>query len=138
MHHSRGLPEKLQALDFLWERYPEFREVLTFVQVAVPSRTDIAAYDELTHKVERLAWEINDRYGTTRWRPVHLVKRALSVDRLAVLCRAAYICIVSSLQDGMSLVAKEVIASQAGDGRGVLLLSRFDGAADEHDRLVET
>jgi len=137
MDYSKGLPEKLKALDFLWERYPEFREVLTFVQVAVPSRTDIAAYDELTHKVERLAWEINDRYGTTRWRPVHLVKRALSVDRLALLYRAADICIVSSLQDGMNLVAKEFIASQAGDGRGVLLLSRFAGAAAELDGMVE-
>jgi trehalose 6-phosphate synthase len=137
MDYSKGLPEKLKALDFLWERHPEMRERLTFVQVAVPSRTDIEAYDELTHKVERLVWEINDRYGTARWRPVHLIKRALPAERLAVLYRAADLCIVSSLQDGMNLVAKEYVASQI-DDRGVLLLSRFTGAiAELEDGAVE-
>lgn len=137
MDYSKGLPEKLKALDFLWERYPEFRERLTFVQVAVPSRTDIVAYDELTHKVERLVWEINDRYGTARWRPVHLMKRSLSVERLAVLYRAADLCIVSSLQDGMNLVAKEFVASQGENGTGILLLSRFAGASEELDGTIE-
>lgn len=136
MDYSKGLPEKLKALDFLWERYPEFRERLTFVQVAVPSRSDIDAYDELTHKVERLAWEINDRYGTPRWRPVHLIKRSLSAERLAVLYRAADLCMVSSLQDGMNLVAKEFVASQGGGGSGVLLLSCFAGASAEMDGAV--
>lgn len=137
MDYSKGLPEKLKALDFLWERYPEFRERVTFVQVAVPSRTDIAAYDELTHKVERLVWALNDRYGTPSWRPVHLVKRSLSAESLAVLYRAADICIVGSLQDGMNLVAKEFVASQGEDGSGVLLLSRFAGAASELDGSMQ-
>jgi trehalose 6-phosphate synthase len=137
LDYSKGLPEKLKALDFLWERYPEFRERLTFVQIAVPSRTDILAYDELTHKVERLVWEINDRYGTAHWRPVHLVKRSLSSERLAALYRAADLCIVASLQDGMNLVAKEFVASQGGEGAGVLLLSRFAGAATELGAAVE-
>jgi trehalose 6-phosphate synthase len=136
MDYSKGLPEKLKALDFLWEWYPEFRERLTFVQVAVPSRTDIAAYDELTHKVERLVWELNDRYGTSHWRPVHLIKRSLSVEQLTVLYRAADLCIVSSLQDGMNLVAKEFVASQGEEGTGVLLLSRFAGAAEELDGMI--
>ena len=136
MDYSKGLPERLKALDLLWERYPEFRERFTFVQVAVPSRTDIDAYDELTHKVERLVWQINDRYGTRRWRPVHLIKRSLSTDRLAALYRAADLCIVSSLQDGMNLVAKEFAASQV-DRPGVLLLSRFTGAAEDLDGYLE-
>ncbi len=136
MDYSKGLPEKLKALDMLWERYPEFRERFTFVQVAVPTRTDIEAYDELTHKVERLVWEINDRYGTRRWRPVHLIKRSLSPERLAALYRAADLCVVSSLQDGMNLVAKEFVASQV-DSPGVLLLSRFTGAAEVMDGYIE-
>ncbi|HEX6941010.1 MAG TPA: trehalose-6-phosphate synthase [Longimicrobiales bacterium] len=136
MDYSKGLPEKLKALDLLWERYPEFRERFTFVQVAVPSRTDIDAYDELTHKVERLVWEINDRYGTRRWRPVHLIKRSLPAERLSALYRAADLCIVSSLQDGMNLVAKEYAASQV-DEPGVLLLSRFTGAAEVMDGYLE-
>lgn len=136
MDYSKGLPEKLKALDLLWQRYPEFRERFTFVQVGVPSRSDIEAYDELTHKVERLAWEINDRYATERWRPVHLIKRALPPERLAVLYRAAELCIVSSLQDGMNLVAKEYAASQP-DGGGVLLLSRFAGATQEMEGAID-
>jgi trehalose 6-phosphate synthase/phosphatase len=137
MDYSKGLPEKLKALDFLWERYPEYRGRLTFVQVGVPSRTDIEAYDELTQKVERLVWEINDRYGTAEWQPVHLIKQSLPADRLAVLYRAADVCVVSSLRDGMNLVAKEFVVSQV-DARGVLLLSRFAGAAEElrHAMLV--
>ncbi|MFW6205987.1 MAG: alpha,alpha-trehalose-phosphate synthase (UDP-forming) [Gemmatimonadota bacterium] len=130
LDYSKGLPEKLKALDFLWERYPEFRGQLTFVQVAVPSRTDIEAYDALSQKVDRLVWEINDRYGTPEWRPVHLIKQSLPAHRLAVLYRAADACIVASLRDGMNLVAKEFVASQV-EGQGVLLLSRFAGAAEE-------
>jgi trehalose 6-phosphate synthase/phosphatase len=129
MDYSKGLPEKLKALDLLWERHPDMRGRLSFIQVAVPSRTDIDAYDELNQRVERLVWEINDRYGTPEWRPVHLIRQALSQERLAVLYRASDFCIVASLQDGMNLVAKEYAISQL-DGAGVLLLSRFAGAAE--------
>ncbi|HET8654193.1 MAG TPA: trehalose-6-phosphate synthase [Longimicrobiaceae bacterium] len=130
LDYSKGLPEKFKALEMLWERYPEFREKLTFIQVAVPSRSDIEAYDELTQKVERQVWEINDRFGTERWRPIQLIKQSLPSERLSVLYRLADLCIVSSLQDGMNLVAKEYVASQI-DEQGVLLLSAFTGAAEE-------
>jgi trehalose 6-phosphate synthase/phosphatase len=136
MDYSKGLPEKLKALDFLWERYPEYRGRFTFVQVGVPSRTDIEAYDELTQKVERLVWEINDRYGTDDWQPVHLIKQSLPAERLAALYRAADVCIVASLRDGMNLVAKEFVASQV-DRRGVLLLSKFAGAFEELEQALE-
>ncbi len=135
LDYSKGLPEKFKALEFLWERYPEFRERFTFIQVAVPSRSDIEAYDELSQKVDRQVWEINDRFGTASWRPVHLIKQSLPSDRLAVLYRVADICIVSSLQDGMNLVAKEYVASQV-DEQGVLLLSEFTGAAEEMKEAI--
>jgi alpha,alpha-trehalose-phosphate synthase [UDP-forming] len=130
MDYSKGLPEKLRALEFLWERYPEFRERFTFIQVAVPSRGDIEAYDDLSQKVDRQVWEINERFGTADWRPIHLVKQSLPAERLAVLYRMSDLCLVGSLQDGMNLVAKEFVASQV-DGHGVLLLSEFAGAAEE-------
>jgi alpha,alpha-trehalose-phosphate synthase [UDP-forming] len=136
MDYSKGLPEKLKALDLLFERYPEYRGRFTFVQVGVPSRTDIEAYDELTQKVERLVREINDRYGAPGWQPVHLIKQALPAERLAVLYRAADVCIVASLRDGMNLVAKEFIACQA-DERGTLLLSKFAGAARELEHALQ-
>jgi alpha,alpha-trehalose-phosphate synthase [UDP-forming] len=136
LDYSKGIPEKLKALDILWERYPEFRERLSFVQVAVPSRTAIEAYDELTQKVERMVWEINDRFGTDTWRPLHLIKQALPAERLALLYRAADICVVASLADGMNLVAKEYVASQQ-DDHGVLLLSLFAGASEVLEGQVD-
>jgi trehalose-6-phosphate synthase len=129
LDYSKGLPEKLKALELLWDRYPEYRGRFTFVQVAVPSRSEIVAYDELSQKVDAQVREINERFGTPRWRPIHLVKQSLEVDRLAVLYRLADVCVVSSLQDGMNLVAKEYVASQV-DRNGVLLLSEFAGAAE--------
>jgi trehalose 6-phosphate synthase len=135
LDYSKGLPEKFKALEFLWERYPELRERFTFVQVAVPSRSDIEAYDALSEKVDRQVWEINDRFGTESWKPIHLVKQALPAERLAVLYRLADVCVVSSLQDGMNLVAKEYVASQV-EMSGVLLLSEFAGAAEEMERAL--
>lgn len=132
MDYSKGLPEKCKAIEMLLERYPELRERFTFVQVAVPSRSDIEAYDELSQKVDRAVWEVNDRFGTPDWRPIHLIKKSLPAEQLAVLYRVADICIVSSLQDGMNLVAKEFVACQV-ERRGVLLLSYFAGAAEEMD-----
>jgi trehalose 6-phosphate synthase len=130
LDYSKGLPEKFKALEFLWDRYPEFRERFTFIQVAVPSRSDIEAYDELAQKVDKQVWEINERFGTGEWRPIHLVKQSLPAERLAIIYRMADVCLISSLQDGMNLVAKEFVASQV-DRRGVLLLSEFAGAAEE-------
>jgi trehalose 6-phosphate synthase len=130
LDYSKGLPEKFKALEFLWDRYPEYRERFTFIQVAVPTRSDIEAYDELAQKVDKQVWEINERFGTGDWRPIHLVKQSLPAERLAIVYRMADVCMISSLQDGMNLVAKEFVASQV-DGQGVLLLSEFAGAAEE-------
>jgi alpha,alpha-trehalose-phosphate synthase [UDP-forming] len=130
MDYSKGLEEKLKALDFLWTRYPDWRGKFTFVQIAVPSRTDIDAYEQLSEKVGRMAWAINERYQTETWTPVHLVKESIPAERLALLYRVADVCIISSLQDGMNLVAKEFVTSQV-DKRGVLMLSKFAGAIEE-------
>ena len=133
--YSKGLEEKFKALDFLWQRNPELRGTFTFVQVAVPSRTDIDTYDRLNEKIERMALAINERYSTDGWTPIQLVKESLPPDRLALLYRLADLCIVSSLQDGMNLVAKEFVASQV-DQPGVLMLSRFAGAIEEMDGCI--
>jgi trehalose 6-phosphate synthase/phosphatase len=133
--YTKGLEEKLKALDILWESHPELCETFTFVQVAVPSRTEIEAYDWLNDKVERMVWSINDRFGTDTWRPIHLVQGPLSADRLALLYREADFCFITSLQDGMNLVAKEYVASQV-DANGVLLLSTFAGAVEELEGCI--
>jgi len=134
--YSKGLEEKFAALDSMWDTYPEMRERFTYLQVGTPSRTGIKAYDWLRERLEEITHWINDRYGTATWRPIHLLEESLPMHRLAPLYRAADVCIVSSLQDGMNLVAKEFVACQL-DNRGVLVLSRFAGAAEELDGALE-
>lgn len=130
MDYSKGLMEKLAALALLWDRCPELRGALTLVQIAVPSRMDVEPYDRLSAAVEARVEEINARFGTPRWRPVHLVSESIPADVLAGYYRMAELCLVTSLQDGMNLVAKEYVACQI-DCTGVLILSEFAGAAGE-------
>src|SRR5690606_38179356 len=135
--YSKGLEEKLKAIDIMFDCHPELRERFSFVQIAVPSRTGIDTYDWLNEKLERAVWSINDKCSSGGWQPVHLLKESLSQDRLAQFYRTADVCIVNSLQDGMNLVAKEFLACQVDDPGGVLLLSKFAGAAEELDGAFE-
>jgi trehalose-6-phosphate synthase len=135
--YSKGLEEKVKALDILFESHPEMRERFTFVQIAVPSRTEIDTYDTLNDRLERAVWRLNDKWSAGGWQPVHLLRESLPADRLAHFYRAADICIVNSLQDGMNLVAKEFIACQIDEPGGVLVLSKFAGAAEELDGAFE-
>jgi trehalose-6-phosphate synthase len=135
--YSKGLEEKFKSLEILFETNPQLRERFTFVQIAVPSRTGIDAYDWLNEKLERSVWAINDKYGTESWTPVHLLKESLPPARLALYYRMADLCFVNSLQDGMNLVAKEFVAAQVDEPGGVLVLSKFAGAAEELDGAFE-
>ncbi len=130
--YTKGIPERLHALDILWEQYPELRERFTVILVATPSRTDLDAYRTLEADVISTVAEINHRYGTSSWQPIVLIHENVSAELLATIYRAGDLCMVSSLQDGMNLVAKEFIACQT-DERGVLVLSKFTGAAEAID-----
>jgi trehalose 6-phosphate synthase len=110
--------------------YPEYREKLVFVQIAVPSRSRIREYQELEDQIETLSDEINWRWANRSWRPIKLLKRQFPQSRLMGLYRMADCCVVSSLHDGMNLVAKEFVASRP-DEDGVLVLSDFAGASRE-------
>ena len=133
--YTKGIPERLRALRQLWELHPEMREVFTFLLVATPSRSEIAAYSALEEEMVRAVMEINATFKTPKWTPIVLVHENVSTEVLAGVYRAADICLVSSLQDGMNLVAKEFVACQV-EERGVLVLSRFTGAAEEIDGAV--
>ncbi len=130
LDYTKGIEERLQAVDQLMARYPEFRGRFTFVQLAAPSRTRIASYRDLNDRVEALAREINDRWGTARWKPVALLRSHHEPPTVFRFFRAADVCYVSSVHDGMNLVAKEFVAARD-DERGVLVLSQFTGAARE-------
>ena len=128
--YTKGIPERLRALRMLLERTPALRGALTFVQVGVPSRGGISEYAQLEHAIDEEVSFINDRWGTPGWQPVILEKRNLPAEEMMALHRLSDFCMVTSLHDGMNLVAKEFVASR-GDGDGVLILSRFAGAAHE-------
>jgi trehalose 6-phosphate synthase len=133
--YTKGIPERLRALDRLWGESPELRGRFTMIIVATPSRTELAPYQNLEAEVLAAVREINDRHGTSEWDPIVLVHEDVHAELLAAIYRAADLCLVSSLQDGMNLVAKEFVACQV-DENGVLVLSRFTGAAEEIEEAV--
>lgn len=128
--YTKGIPERLRALDRLMDKEPTCRERVQFVQIGVPNRVHVAAYRRLDEEIDRLVDEINWRWSTDNWRPIVYIKRQHSPIEMMALHRLARFCIVSSLDDGMNLVAKEFVASRI-DEDGVLILSRFTGAARE-------
>ena len=130
LDYTKGIPRRLLAYERMLETHPELRERVRLVQVAVPSRTGVEAYQEFRTLVDQLVGRINGTFGTPRWAPVHYIFRALSPADLVALYRAADVMLVTPLRDGMNLVAKEFIASRT-DGDGVLVLSEFAGAAWE-------
>jgi trehalose 6-phosphate synthase len=105
------------------------------IVVATPSRTELPAYQNLEAEVLTAVKELNDKYGSSDWEPIVLIHENIHADLLAAIYRAADLCLVSSLQDGMNLVAKEFVACQV-DEHGVLVLSRFTGAAEEIDEAL--
>lgn len=130
LDYTKGLEERLLAVECLLERFPEFVGRFTFVQLAAPSRTKIERYRQLNATVEALARRINERFGCGDYRPVILFRAHHEPPDVYRLYRAADLCYVSSLHDGMNLVAKEFVAARD-DHRGVLVLSQFTGAARE-------
>jgi alpha,alpha-trehalose-phosphate synthase [UDP-forming] len=130
--YTKGIPERLRAVDHLWATNPSLRRRVTFLFVCTPSRSTVPAYAALEQEVTSMVLDINARHGTPDWTPIVLIHTNVDADLLAAVYRAADLCLVSSLQDGMNLVAKEFIGCQL-DERGVLVLSRFTGAAEEID-----
>jgi trehalose 6-phosphate synthase len=128
--YTKGLPERFRALRWFFERYPEYRERLVFVQLAAPSRTRIPRYQALEAEVEETIQEVNRPIQTKSWRPIVYLKRHHEHRDIWPFYRHADFCMVTSLHDGMNLVAKEFV-SVRDDGDGVLILSRFTGASRE-------
>jgi trehalose 6-phosphate synthase len=131
LDYSKGIPERLEAFARFLEIFPEWRNQVSFVQVSVPTRSDVPEYGELRSRVESLVGRINGAYGEADWVPVRYLYRSYDQDTLARLYRQAAVGIVTPLRDGMNLVAKEFVAAQDPDDPGVLLLSRFAGAAEQ-------
>jgi trehalose 6-phosphate synthase len=130
MDYTKGIVERLMAVEKLIEEHPFYLERLTMVQIAAPSRSRIPSYIELNRKVKETVERINQRYQTAQWKPILLIERQCSHAEVDLWYRAAAVCLVTSLHDGMNLVAKEYVAAHD-DEDGVLVLSKFTGAATE-------
>ncbi|MBI2879764.1 MAG: trehalose-6-phosphate synthase [Candidatus Rokubacteria bacterium] len=134
--YTKGIAERLAAVERFLQMFPEYRKRIVFCQAGVPSRTRIGRYRALGVRIERMAREINRRHGTPEWQPVCLIREHLSPVQILALYRMAHCLVVSSLHDGMNLVAKEYVAARSDLG-GTLLLSRFAGAARELQEALQ-
>jgi trehalose 6-phosphate synthase len=126
--YTKGIPERLRAVGRLLDKEPGLKGTFHFVQVGAPSRTTLPAYKALHEEVRATADAVNARHGTADWRPVVFLGEHVGPETIFPLYRTAAGCVVSSLHDGMNLVAKEFVAAR-GDEAGVLVLSQFTGAA---------
>jgi alpha,alpha-trehalose-phosphate synthase [UDP-forming] len=130
LDYTKGLPERLRAIQRFFERWPEYRRRVVFVQIASPSRSRIERYQRLQQDVRETVRRINDEVGERGWRPIVYRERHHDRDEIAAYYRRADFCMVTALHDGMNLVAKEFVAGREDDS-GVLILSRFTGASRE-------
>jgi trehalose 6-phosphate synthase len=133
--YTKGILDRMRAVDELLTQSPQWIGKFVLIQVAAPTRSRLAAYAALQEEAERLANRINATYRRGDWKPIHLVVRHHEPHEVFELFRAADACVVSSLHDGMNLVAKEFVAARD-DERGVLILSSFAGAAYELPEAV--
>ena len=131
LDYSKGLIQRMEAVDLFFSAWPEWRGKVTYLQIAPKSRSEIQEYHELGQQLDALAGGINGKFGEASWTPIRYVNRAYSRSALAGLYRAARVGLVTPLRDGMNLVAKEYVAAQDPNDPGVLILSRFAGAAAE-------
>jgi trehalose 6-phosphate synthase len=131
LDYTKGLPERLRAFECLLETWPHYRHHVRFVQIASPTRETLPVYQEIREQVEGLVGRINGRFGDLNWTPVTYVHRPVPQDILARLYRESAVGLVTPLRDGMNLVAKEYVAAQPSEDPGVLVLSRFAGAAEQ-------
>jgi alpha,alpha-trehalose-phosphate synthase [UDP-forming] len=128
--YTKGIPERFRAIEKFLEMNPSYQRRFSFIQIGAPSRTAIERYQRLLDEVDQEAARINARFQAGRWMPIVLLKKHHSHQEIARYYKAASVCLVTALHDGMNLVAKEFVASRD-DDRGVLILSTFAGAAME-------
>lgn len=131
LDYTKGIPARIEAFGRLLAKQPLWRGRLSLVQISVPSRTDVPEYQEERRRIETSVGHINGEFGEASWTPVRYLYRSYGRDELSRFYRAADVCLATPLRDGMNLVAKEFVAAQEPQRPGVLVLSRFAGAASE-------
>ena len=136
LDYSKGLVNRLCAFDRMWTLQPALARAVSLLQIATPSRGTIEAYGNLQNELAKLVSEVNGRHGEVDWTPIRYLNKGFSQTVLAGLYRTAQVGVVTPLHDGMNLVAKEYVAAQNPADPGVLVLSKFAGAANELDTAL--
>jgi len=137
LDYSKGLVNRISAFDRMWTAQPALTRTVSLLQIATPSRGSIEAYGKLQDDVARLVSDVNGRHGEVDWTPIRYLNKGFSQAVLAGLYRTAQVGVVTPLHDGMNLVAKEYVAAQNPVDPGVLVLSKFAGAANELDAALQ-
>ncbi len=136
LDYTKGLPERLKAFRRLLELFPEHHKLVTLMQIAPPTRVEVEAYANIRTELEGLSGAINGEFGDFDWTPVRYIHRSVPRNVLAALFRGSKVGLVTPLRDGMNLVAKEYVAAQDEEDPGVLILSRFAGAAEDLEEAL--
>lgn len=136
LDYSKGLPERFRAFEQLLDDFPDHRRHVTFVQIAPTSRQDVQSYQQIRQRLEAESGRINGKHSELDWTPIRYINKQYDRRMLMALFRASHIGYVTPLRDGMNLVAKEYVAAQDPEAPGVLVLSRFAGAARELDAAL--
>jgi trehalose 6-phosphate synthase len=136
LDYSKGLVNRINAFDRMWTTQPALQRTVSLLQIATPSRGAIEAYGNLQTELARLVSDVNGRHGEVDWTPIRYLNKGFSQTVLAGLYRTAQVGVVTPLHDGMNLVAKEYVAAQNPADPGVLVLSKFAGAANELDTAL--
>jgi trehalose 6-phosphate synthase/phosphatase len=136
LDYTKGIPERIRAVERLFELYPEHREKVLFLQLAVPSRSQVTEYRNLKREIDELVGRVNGRFSTASWSPIRYLYQSLPAEKLVGLYRDSNVALITPVRDGMNLVAKEYVASQV-DDPGVLVLSKLAGAAETmHEAIL--
>lgn len=136
LDYSKGLVNRIKAFDRMWSAHPHLARAISLLQIATPSRGAIEAYGNLQSEVAKLVSDVNGNHGEVDWTPIRYLNKGFGQAVLAGLYRTAQVGVVTPLQDGMNLVAKEYVAAQNPADPGVLVLSKFAGAANELDTAL--
>jgi trehalose 6-phosphate synthase len=136
LDYSKGLVNRIQAFDRMWTLQPSLARTVSLLQIATPSRGAIEAYGNLQAELAKLVSDVNGRHGEVDWTPIRYLNKGFSQTVLSGLYRTAQVGVVTPLHDGMNLVAKEYVAAQNPADPGVLVLSKFAGAANELDTAL--
>src|SRR5262249_40101083 len=136
LDYTKGLPERFKAFRKLLETHQEHLKTVTLMQIAPPTRVEVEAYANIRKELEELSGAINGEFGDFDWTPLRYIHRSLPRSTLAALFRGSDVGLVTPLRDGMNLVAKEYVAAQDEKDPGVLILSKFAGAAEELEEAL--